>query len=262
MKLEPHVNGIPKLKQIVTTPIYNGLKIYDVFLTNVPNYFRIPQICQPICPDNDQAGAPTDHSVVWIQPIENLSCQTREYKSISYRPMPDSSIQLFGQWIINHDWENIENGTESCIQAENLQQTLNFHLEKFFPMKTFRKSLSDKPWITKEIKQLDRKIKRTYRKHGKNLKYSVLMQEYQTKINKSVENYVEKYVQQLKTCQPGRAYAVLKKLSCAPGDYKDDGSFVLWSHIDNNLSIPQSTEGIASHFAKISSEYPPLDESS
>ena len=78
-------------------------------------------------------------------------------------------------------------------------------------------------------------------------------------MEKAVKSYVEKNVQTLKYSKPGQAYAVLKILRCSPAEYEDDDSFVLQNHLDQNLSISQSTELIASHFAKISQEFHPLD---
>ena len=38
----------------------------------------------------------------------------------------------------------------------------------------------------------------------------------------------------------------------------DEGSFTLISHLEENLTIKESAEKIAEHFAKISQEFPPL----
>ena len=63
----------------------------------------------------------------------------------------------------------------------------------------------------------------------------------------------------LKNSNPGKAYATLKKMGAQPGDCEDEGSFTLSEHIDMNLSIKESVEKIAQHFAAISQEYPPLN---
>ena len=50
----------------------------------------------------------------------------------------------------------------------------------------------------------------------------------------------------------------LKKLSVQPGEQVDEGNFTLVSHLENNLTVDQSVECIAQHFARISQEFPPF----
>ena len=62
---------------------------------------------------------------------------------------------------------------ETSKQALRLQNILSEKVEKFFPLKTFRISSKDKPYMTKELKQLDRQKKRIYKKQGLSSKYHV-----------------------------------------------------------------------------------------
>ena len=48
-------------------------------------------------------------------------------------------------------------------------------------------------------------------------------------------------------------------MGAQPGD--DEGNFTLSEHLDQNLSIKESVNKIAQHFAAISQEYPPLNPS-
>ena len=49
-------------------------------------------------------------------------------------------------------------------------------------------------------------------------------------------------------------------MKAPPGESEDEGSFTLQTHLDQNLSTEESIEKIANFFAKISQEYPPLDQ--
>ena len=59
--------------------------------------------------------------------------------------------------------------------------------------------------------------------------------------------------------EPGKAYATLKRMGAKPGDSLDDGSFNLIEHLEANLTNSESVERIASYFARVSQEYPPLN---
>ena len=109
------------------------------------------------------------------------------------------------------------------------------------------------------MKNLDRKIKREYKKHFKSEKYLRLKKCYDAKYKKAAENYLNKNIRSLKEDDPGKAYQSLKKLGAQPGDCSsDEGSFTLISHMEENLPKEESAERIAQHFAKISQEFPPI----
>ena len=146
--------------------------------------------------------------------------------------------------------------SEQVLQFENVITT---KLDNILPKKSVKiNPFLDKPFITAELKQLDRKIKRTYRRHGKSEKYKTLKNCYDDKLVKAAEAYLHKNVRSLKTDNPGRAYKSLKKLSAQPGDLSDEGNFTLISHLEANLDTEQSIEKIAQYFSSISQEFPPL----
>ena len=63
----------------------------------------------------------------------------------------------------------------------------------------------------------------------------------------------------MKEENPGKAYAVLKKMGAQPGDCLDEMSFWLTEHVEANLSLAMAAEKIAEHFSLISQQYPPLE---
>ena len=90
----------------------------------------------------------------------------------------------------------------------------------------------DKPYITAELKRLDRQIKREYKKIYRSEKYPRLKISYDEKLKKAAQEYLEKNVRCLKEDDPGKAYISLKKMAAHP----DKGSFTLISHLEDNLS--------------------------
>ena len=180
------------------------------------------------------------------------------------RPLPESGIEQFSEWMTTFDWSPVltqsamGRGLNPTEQVDIFQSTLENKLNEIFPLKTIRTSATDKPFITVELKKLDRKKKKEYRKRGKSMKYLKLRQEFQIKYKKAAKKYIEKNSTALKHENPGKAFATLKKMGAQPGDCGDDGSFTLKNHVDANMTTEQCTEAIANHFSKISQEYPPV----
>ena len=134
-------------------------------------------------------------------------------------------------------------------------------MNDIFPQKTYRVTQQDKPWITFELKKLDKLKKREYRKHGKSDKYVKLLEKFDKKYKMAAKEHLFKNVKSLKEENPGKAYSVLKKMGSQPGDCMEEGSFRLLEHIEKNLSDEVSADKIADHFASISQQYPPLNRS-
>ena len=259
MSISPLLVGLPRLKQIVTQPTCNG-KVLDVILTNLHQYYSVPSIVPPVPADNPSQGKPSDHSVPVATPHtaagERIS---NEYTVRISRPMPDSAIRQFGQWIINETFDCVETGDNTTVQTHKLQDLLHKKMNKYFPTKSVKISQKDKKWINFELKKLDRAKKREWCKNGKSSKYCKLKEEFDRKYKEASEKHLEKSVRELKESDPGRAYATLKKMGAQPGDSLDDCSFSIVEHLESNLTNKQSVERIAEHFSKISKEYPALN---
>ena len=139
------------------------------------------------------------------------------------------------------------------------EKLLQEKLDLYCPEKTIRLSSQDKPWINAELKRIDRQKSREYIKRGKSIKYKELAQKFESKYKIEAEKYLRKNVDELKESKPGKAYNVLKRMGAQPGDCIDNNAFTLPTHESEGLTEEQSAERIASYFAQISQEYPPLD---
>ena len=95
---------------------------------------------------------------------------------------------------------------------------------------------------------------------GKSEKYYKLKLSFDEKFKKAMTDYMKKNISDIKSSNPSKAYAVLKRLGARPGDCEEMNTFSLPSHA--NLSSLQSAERIAEHFSQISQEYPPIDPAS
>ena len=189
----------------------------------------------------------------------NNQCQSKQYKTIQFRPLPQDGIDRFGEWIKTENWNCLNEEMSPTEHVKVMETNFMDKLDKFLPQKQLKISSHEKPWINFELKYLDRRKKREYTKHGRSDKFVHLQQKFDKKFEEATKRYLNKNVSELKMSNPGKAYKILKKMGAHPGDCDDEGSFTLQNHIDANLSTEESIEQIANFFAEISQEYPPLN---
>ena len=256
MDISSLLNTNLKLKQVVSLPT-RKLEILDVLLTNCFSYYNAPIIIPPVQPDVPGQGVPSDHSVPLCVPHTDPStAPTRLYKTIISRPLPDSKIREFGQWITAESWEDVTMLDDTTEQVMAFEKLVTQNMDKFFPLKSTKLGVGDPPFITSELKTLKRRRMREYRDKGKSAKYQRLVEEFDKKFEKAAQNFLRKNVDSLKTSNPGQAYNVLKKMGAQPGECDEGSRFTLPSH--ENLTPLESAEKILEHFSRISREFPPL----
>ena len=236
-----------------------NLKTLDVILTNLWEFYSVPIIVPPVPCDDPTKGVPSDHSTPVAHPISTNHKVKNVYKTRIARPLPDSGIEQFGRWIQAEDWSSIPDSVSTTEQVSKFQELVSEQLDEIFPTKNIRVTQQDKAFITFELKKLDRQKKREYRRHGKSQNYIELLTKFDEKYARAAKDHLDKNVRSLKEEKPGQAYAVLKKMGSQPGDCLDEGSFKLAEHLEAKLSLAQSAEKIAEHFAKISQSYLPLN---
>ena len=259
MDITPILNCGLRLKQVVDLPTRKN-KIHDIIIMNTPELYKSPIIVPPVPCDVPSAGLPSDHSVpVCIPHTDRHTRPARKYRTITHRPLPDAAINKFGQWITAETWDNLVDDLPSSEQAQQLEDILMDKLNKYCPLKTFKLSNRDKAWMNLELKKLDRKKMREWRKNGKTEKYERLLSEFDKKYRAAAEKYMRKKIDALKQAKPGKAFKILKSMGAQPGDCTDDQTFTLPSHQSEGLSDKESAEKIADYFAAISSEYQPLN---
>ena len=258
LNISPLLNGIPKLSQIVTKPTYKH-KVLDIILTNMSNLYCVPVITPPVQPDDPQCGVPSDHSTPVATPLATDTLQQiREYVVRVTRPLPESGMLEFGEWMCKEDWAMISKETDPSKQVLIFEEMVQQKLDVIFPTKTVKINPNfDLPFITADLKKLDRLLKREYRKHSKSLKYKRLKEKYDKKFKIAASDYLEKSVRTLMEDDPGTAYRCLKRLAAQPGDHQEDGTFSLSSHQEANLTSDQSIEKIAQQNQNLPGIYPP-----
>ena len=257
LNLSPILAAVPRMQNIQQLPSLKE-KNLDVLLTNMAPLYSIPIIAPPVLCDDPNKGVPSDHSVPIAYPITSATLgKLQKYKERTTRPLPESAVRQFGLALIEQDWTEMKSNDSSEKQEMTMQNILTSLIEEHCPTKTVKlRPQTDKPFITNELKTLDRKRKREYRKHRKSEKYCYLNELFNAKYSKASKDYLEKMMFELEESNPAKANKLIKRLGAQPGEMQDEGNFSLPDH--QNLTAEQSANRIAQKFSEISQEYPPI----
>jgi hypothetical protein len=164
--------------------------------------------------DIDVPGKPSDHLIVVFKPLSHEHpAQQKRYKSIKYRPYPDSGIREMGLWVQRQDWKEIYYQADVNMKAEIFEKMIMEKVDFFFPEKTIKVNENDQPWASPELKIIDRQRKREYNKNKKSEKWKMLDAKFTEKSSLEKESYYENIVHDLKTSNPGKWYSKVKRMS-------------------------------------------------
>ena len=188
LDLAPILNICSSLSQVVRVPTrLNPPATLDTIITTLSTYYNDPETKPPVSNDEDNPnGKPSDHLVVlWSPKRRHVSNSPREYREIVFRPMTDNGLSHFGNWIQSHQWNELYQMEDVNQKAIYFQNLIFSRYEEFFPEKKFRVSTDDQPWVSAEVKALDRKRKREFLKHQKSEKWNQLNVKYQVKVREA-----------------------------------------------------------------------------
>ena len=260
LNLAPILLGLPKFRQVVVGNTHED-KCLDVLITNIASLYHPPEIVPAVPADDPARAKPSDHLVPVMYPISGATgTVSRTYTTKLRRPLPDSAIRHFGQWLVTEQWlilaEEDESPDAKLCKFNSLIQN---KIEEHFPQKEVKISNEDLPFIDWKLKKMKRKLMRIYCQEGKSSTYVTMLNSYDQQFEKASKEYIRKNVSDLKSVNPARAASILKRLGGAPGDCADKGDFTVLSHQTQNLSAEECTARILKYFTDISKEYEPLD---
>ena len=232
------------LRQVVKTPT-RGNNILDKIITNIYCHYNKPQICSPV-------GMSDHNSVLW-SPITMIKVPKKATRYISQRPMPDSSIRAFGQWLSCYEWPEIITDDDVNVQCNAFYKTLNDAIDKYFPICKVKLHCDDKPWMTGEIKSL---IHRRQVAHDQG--NHTLWKRLRNKVKSSIENakvfYHATRVQRHKKSNPSRWYREIRVLT---GQRKGSPNIPVAGVNPEESGI--IANAINNHFVSVSSDLKKLD---
>ena len=109
------------------------------------------------------------------------------------------------------------------------------------------------PWVTKEIKDFDRRCKREYSKNKKSAKWKSLNEEFKRKCAKGKTDYSKNIVNDLKLSNPSQWYSKIKRMS----SQERESEIIVQELV--GMSPKLQAEKIADQFSGVSNQYQPLN---
>ena len=116
----------------------------DLIITDMSRIYKQATILPPI--------GKSDHStVLWEPEISKLPQPVSV--SVTSRPMPDSAIRQFGQWITAYDWRSVLDATAQD-KATTFYNTMQQQVDIHFPTRTRTRCSNYNPWVNDKIRSL------------------------------------------------------------------------------------------------------------
>jgi len=123
------------LTQIVDFPTH-GQTTLDLIITDLSQQYTPPQPLPPM-------GRSSHLSVLWAPILTTSLPKTTITKT--HRPLPDSAIRRFGQWIVQHPWTEVTAVDDVNTKWLNYTRTTTEAFHHFFPVKSFPLNPSNAP---------------------------------------------------------------------------------------------------------------------
>ena len=247
LKLAPILSLSPCLIQVVQTwTRLNPPALLDPVIMTLAHYYQEPMCLDPLDPDPDTNGVPSDHRIVLIRPINIINNKsTRKTREVTVRPFPQSGYERMREWFIDQTWDQVYDAKSAHLKAELFQKILVDKLNEIFPEKIRKVQSDDAPWITFKLKKMDRKRKRVFHQERRSEKWKQLDLLFKKEVKSAKSDFYRKKVSELRLKKPGQWYSCLKNLTSYDQLRNDQPSVEEISH----LSDQQQSELIAEQFA-------------
>ena len=135
LKLDNILSLNQNFRQHVDQPTREN-QILDVIITNLGTYYQIPTVEPPLEVDDDKIGAPSDHRMVVMSPLNNFQNKKgRLKKTIEFRPLTNDGRNAMGAALDDIDWTFIEDIESASDQMESFQRLLYQVFDQCFPTK-------------------------------------------------------------------------------------------------------------------------------
>eukprot|EP00057_Strongylocentrotus_purpuratus_P006372 XP_011660846.1 PREDICTED: uncharacterized protein LOC105436707 [Strongylocentrotus purpuratus] len=226
-------------QQIVSKPT-RGHNILDKVFTDSSDLYKEPVVNSPI--------STSDHRTIIIDPI-NVILNSAPRKT-TIRPMRDSNIRTFGQWLTSENWTCLNECRDAVEMVESFASSLRARYLQIFPPTCIKRRSDDKPWITNRVLTIISQRQKAYLLGNIPL-YKTLRDTVRREIAKCKQNFYSRKVKNLKKQQPGKWHQEIRHLA---GLKKTRPTLP-----ESDLAPADQAENINNHFASICSALPPLD---
>ncbi len=175
-------------------------------------------------------------------------------KSIKSRPITQLGINEFGRFLTAHNWYEILSTDDIDEKTRNFHNTIRSKYEEFFPEKSITVSPLDKPWMTPELKRINRKMKQEFWRNRKSPLWKTLKKKFLTVKKANCKRFYTRIFDEALNSSPSRWYSLVKKIGLQ--DVKSESINV---ECLNDILDEDAADCVAEHFARISQEYEPLN---
>ena len=168
--LDIHIH--PTFKQLVTLPTYRN-SVLDVIVSDIGQYYQVPIIRPPVAPDNPTSASVSDHRIAFARTISTSTTSVcRVTSSRTVRPLPNSSVQKFANWVQREPWTFVFDGVDASDMVERFNFLMQLSLDTYCPSKTVKFTNLDGKISCPVLKQACRRKKREYMGIVTGIRYS------------------------------------------------------------------------------------------
>ena len=255
LKLDSILSLSPNMNQIVQDwTRLNPPAVLDPVITTLSNYYQVPECLDPLDPDPDKNGRPSDHRIVLVKPVNIINNKSsRTFRKVKVRPFTKSGMDKLRNWFIDQSWKEIFEEESAHEKARIFQNTLLKALDEFIPEKLRKISSDDQAWMTNKLKKLDRKRKRIFHTERRSEKWRNLNKLFKQEVKIAKKQFYKNTIADLKEKSPGQWYSALKRITST-----DQQSEQINIEEIRHLSDQDQAEQIAESFCTIPNEYEAL----
>lgn len=227
------------LTQVVEVPTREE-KVLDLIFTNIEEFYNPPYTLPAI--------GMSDHLTVIWKPSRKPP--DRSQSVVKYRPQTQEQLQIYREWLARKNWSKVLTMKNGNNMMQEVTAQLFHEYKVIFPEKTILVKSQNKPWVTKEIKDLIKSrnelYKLGYQDEAKKMRNVICL-----KIKKSKKEFGAQVVNKLWKSNPSRFHQKVQEIMGRTRKqltiYGSDGE-------------PLSADMINTHFSNICRTHPPLDE--
>ena len=228
-----------RLTQVVGFPSHEQATL-DLILSDLSHQYQPPLPLPPI-------GRSNHLSIIW-RPAPTTSVP-KSSVTRTHRPMPDSAVRDFGQWVTHHPWTEVTGAEDVNIKWGNYVTTTMQAYHHYFPVRKVTVHPSDAPWMSPRIKRLLRQRNRLY--YTDPARYRGVRNRVIREIKIEKRRYYPDKIKHLKQANSSQWFYKVKLLC---GLQKQSPTLPCTSHLPSN----EAAEEINGHFAAICQTLPPL----
>ena len=171
--------------------------------------------------------------------------------------MKRAQIDKLGRAMVNENWKDILNQNNVDGKLQTFSNSLETLLDDIAPKKAIKIACDDPAWMNVRLKTVIRRRNREYEKNGKSQKWKELKKKCKDLCKTAKKNFADKFITNLKDKDPKSWMTAMKKLGRANHEVDND----TWHFENESKTYQEITDEISEFFAKISSNFIPVDRS-